>query len=93
MLSYPENPQYRKFFEELLAVFREGKRLQQDGRLSDTGRRRKVEELEDRFRSLCSRFRPEEQQQQAPGGEDYAALLKELVRCLADGELFMAQPF
>ena len=88
MLSYPENPQYRKFFEELLAVFREGKRLQQDGRLSDAGRRRKVEELEDRFRSLCSRFRPEQQQRQAPGGEDYAALLKELVRCLADAELF-----
>ncbi len=88
MLSYPENPQYRKFFEELLAVFREGKRLQKDGRLSDAGRRRKVEELEERFRSLCSRFRPQEQQRQAPGGEDYAALLKELVRCLADGELF-----
>lgn len=88
MLSYPENPRYRKFFEELLTVFREGKRLQKDGRLSDTGRRRKLEELEDRFRSLCSRFRPEEEQRQAPGGEDYAALLKELVRCLADAELF-----
>jgi len=88
MLSYPENPRYRKFFEELLAVFREGKRLQKDGRLTDAGRPRKVEELEDRFRSLCSRFRPEEQQRQAPGGDDYAALLKELVRCLADAELF-----
>ena len=88
MLSYPEHSQYRNFFEELLAVFREGKRLQQDGRLSDAGRRRKVEELEDRFRSLCSRFRPQEQQRQAPGGEDYAALLKELVRCLANAELF-----
>lgn len=88
MLSYPEIPQYREFFEELLSVFRKGKRLQQDGRLSETGRQRKVEELEDRFRSLCSRFRPEQEQRQAPGGEDYAALLKELVRCMADGELF-----
>ena len=26
MLSYPDNPRYREFFEELLAVFREGKR-------------------------------------------------------------------
>jgi len=88
MLSYPETPRYRKFFEELLAVFREGQRLQKDGRLSGAGRRRKVEDLEERFRSLCSRFRPQEQQRQAPGGADYAALLKELVRCLADGELF-----
>ena len=88
MLSYPENPQYRKFFEELLAVFREGKRLQKDGRLSDAGRRRKLEALEDGFRSLCFCFRPEQQQRQAPGGADPAALLKELVRCLADGELF-----
>ena len=87
-LSYPETPRYREFFEELLAVFREGQRLQKDGRLSAAGRRRKVEELEDRFRSLCSRFRPEQQQRQAPGGDDYAALLKELVRCLADAELF-----
>jgi transposase len=53
MLSYPKNPKYREFFEDLLAVFREGKRLQQDGRLSDVGRQR-----------------------------------KELVRCLADAELF-----
>ena len=88
MLSYSETPRYRKFFEELLAVFREGQRLQKDGRLSGAGRRRKVEDLEERFRSLCSRFRPQEQQRQAPGGADYAALLKELVRCLADGELF-----
>jgi len=87
-LSYPETPRYREFSEELLAVFREGQRLQKDGRLSDAGRQRKVEELEERFRSLCSRFRPQEEQRQAPGGDDYAALLKELVRCLADGELF-----
>jgi transposase len=88
MLSYPENSWYREFFEELLAVFREGKRLQRDGRLSDTGRQRKVAQLEDRFRALCSRFRPREEQRQAPGGEDHGALLKELVRCLADDELF-----
>lgn len=88
MLSYPDNPRYREFFEELLAVFREGKRWQKDGRLSEAGRQRKVEEIEDRFRSLCFCFRPEQQQRQAPGGADHAALLKELVRCLADGELF-----
>jgi len=88
MLSHPENPQYRKFFEELLAVFRQGKRYQQDGRLTDAGRRRKVEELEDRFQSMCFSFRPDEQQKEAAGGKDYAALLRELVRCLADNELF-----
>lgn len=92
-LSYPETPRYREFFEELLAVFREGQRLQKDGRLSAAGRRRKVEELEDRFRSLCSRFRPQAEQRQAPGGDDYAALLKELVRCLADGELLWHSHF
>ena len=37
---------------------------------------------------MCFCFRPEQQQRQAPGGADHAALLKELVRCLADGELF-----
>ncbi len=88
MLSHPDTPRYREFFEELLSVFREGKRLQRDGRLSDAGRPRKVEELQNGFRSLCSRFRPHQQQRQAPGGEEYAGLLKELVRCLAEGELF-----
>jgi hypothetical protein len=65
-LSYPETPRYQEFFEELLAVFREGQRLQKDGRLSGAGRRRKAEELEVRFRSLCFRFRPQEEQRQAP---------------------------
>lgn len=88
MLSYPDNPRYREFFEELLSVFREGKRWQKDGRLSEAGRRRKLDEIEEGFRTLCFDFRPGEQQRQAPGGTDLAALLKELVRCLADGELF-----
>ena len=51
-LSYAEDPQHWEFIGELLAVFPEGKRLQKGGRSSDAGCQRKVEELENRFRSL-----------------------------------------
>src|SRR3954449_9256417 len=49
MLAHPEDSHYRQFFEHLLAVFRDGKRFQHDGRLGPTGRERRVVELEERL--------------------------------------------
>ena len=88
MLSHPDQPQYRDFFEELLRVFRVGKRIQKDGRLSAAGRRRKLAELESDFQAVCFRFRPTGKSRELPGGEDHRLLLNELVRCLKDDELF-----
>ena len=88
MLSHPGQSRYREFFEELLGVFRTGKRLQKDGRLSEGGRQRKKAELDSAFQDLCFRFRPSEVSQKLPGGDDHRLLLNELVRCLAEGELF-----
>lgn len=88
MLSHPGQSRYREFFEELLGVFRWGKRLQKDGRLSESGRQRKKAELESEFQDLCFRFRPSEVSREQPGGEEWRLLLNELVRCLAEGELF-----
>jgi transposase len=88
MLAHPEKPEYREFFQELLALFRKGKQYQQDGRLGATGRKRKVVELEETFHALCLRFRPDPHIELADDTKEFANLLKELVRCLAESTLF-----
>src|SRR3954466_8794398 len=52
MLAHPEDSTYRQFFEQLLALFRDGKRSQNDGRLGPSGRGRRVIELEQRLEAL-----------------------------------------
>jgi transposase len=88
MLSYPNQPRYREFFEELLALFREGKRIQKDGRLGEAGRRRRLAGLEERFQSLGIRYRLDQSALEEAGGEELRLLLNELVRCYAEDELF-----
>ncbi len=87
MLAHPEQPRYREFFEELLALFREGKRCQQDGRLSLAGRKRKLEAIVDTFESLGMKYRPAAKPT-TPDEKEFANLLAELVRCYAHDELF-----
>jgi transposase len=88
MLTHPEEACYREFLEELLGLFRAGKQIQKDKRLSAQGRARKRRELEDRFEALGFCYRADEARRSAPGGEDFARLLNELVRCHAEDALF-----
>jgi hypothetical protein len=88
MLAHPENGAYRRFFEQLLALFRDGKRSQHDGRLGPSGRERRVIELEQRLEALCSR-RSDELSDQAPADErDFVNLQKALMRMRGEQELF-----
>lgn len=88
MLAHPENVAYRQFFEQLLALFRDGKRFQHDGRLGPSGRERRVNELEERLEKLCSRWR-DELSDEAPADErDFVNLQKALMRMRGDQELF-----
>lgn len=52
-LMAPENGEYREFADHLLALYRKACRIQQDRRLSDQGRERKVTELENELIDLC----------------------------------------
>ena len=52
-LQEPTNPEYRQFTDRLLAIYRKAVRVQRDGRLSDTGRARKVVGLDDEIVDLC----------------------------------------
>src|SRR5258708_7746236 len=54
MLAHPENGAYRRFFEQLLALFRDGKRSQHDGRLGPSGRERRVRALAQRVEARAS---------------------------------------
>jgi hypothetical protein len=87
MLAHPEQLRYREFFQELLTLFREGKRCQQDGRLSLAGRKRKLEAIVDTFESLGMKYRPDAKPT-TPDEKEFANLLAELVRCYANDELF-----
>src|SRR4051794_13173243 len=88
MLAHPENGAYRRFFEQLLALFRDGKRPQHDGRLGPSGRERRVMGWEQRGGALCSR-RSDELSDEAPGDErDFVNLQKALMRMRGEQELF-----
>jgi transposase len=88
MLAHPENSTYRQFFEPLLAMFRDGKRFQHDGRLGPTGRERRVVELEERLKRLCTRWQ-EELSEETPSDErDFVNLQKALMRMREEQELF-----
>jgi hypothetical protein len=88
MLAHPENGVYRPFFERLLAVFRDGKRYQHDGRLGAAGRERRVHELEGRLERLCTRWRDELSEETPSDERDFVNLQKALMRMKQERELF-----
>jgi uncharacterized coiled-coil protein SlyX len=88
MLAHPENGVYRQFFEPLLAVFRDGKRYQHDGRLGAAGRGRRVHELEERLERLCTRWQDELSEETPSDERDFVNLQKALMRMKQERELF-----
>jgi hypothetical protein len=87
-LQDPDNAEYRQFLDRLLELYRRACQVQQDGRLGDEGRKRKVFELEGALIELCGeRWREDE-----PAGEglegDYQRLVNEVMRLLLAEELF-----
>ncbi len=88
MLAHPENRTYGTFFEQLLALFRDGKRSQHDGRLGAAGRERRVSELEGRLERLCSRWLAELSDEAPAHERDFVNLQKALMRMSEEKELF-----
>jgi transposase len=87
-LQAPDDAEYRLFTDRLLSIYRAACRVQRDGRLSDAGRTRKVQELEDELLDLCwPRWSPDEAPSTGPAN-DYRLLVNELFRLLIDRELF-----
>jgi hypothetical protein len=58
MLRNPDNKSYRRFYVQLMLLYRLAKCYQKDGRLS-VGRAAKVKELQEKVKKLCKRYQEE----------------------------------
>lgn len=86
-LQDPDNEEYRTFADKLLEVYRQACRVQQDGRLSDVGRQRKVAALEDEVILLCAEWAADSPPLDGLR-DDYRRLINELGKLLLAEQLF-----
>ena len=87
-LECPTNAEYRRLADQLLDIYRAACRAQRDGRLSDAGRVRKVEALEDEILDLCSPVWFAELPPLEGPDDNYRLLCNELMRLLLAEQLF-----
>jgi transposase len=87
-LLEPENAEYRRLADGLLEIYRKACRVQQDTRLSDDGRRRKVAQLDDEIVDLCGPAWFAELPPSEGPADDYRLLINELMRLMIDRQLF-----
>lgn len=84
----PNNAEYRRFTDRLLAIYREARRVQRDGRLGDAGRARNVAALDDEILELCGPLWLAELPPLEGPDDDYRRLTNEIMRLMLDRELF-----
>jgi transposase len=88
-LEKPDQAEYRRFTDRLIEIYREACRVQQDGRLGDAGRARKVGELDDAILELCGPMWAADLPPLEDGTDnDYRLLTNELMRLMLAQELF-----
>jgi transposase len=87
-LQDPDNPDYRRFADRLLGIYREARRVQRDGRLGDAGRARKVAALDDEIFALCEPMWGAGAPPVEGPDQDYRRLINELMRLMIAQELF-----
>jgi transposase len=94
-LQDPNNEDYRRFADRLLEIYRSACRVQQDGRLGDAGRKRKVADLEGAIVDLCGALWLADLPPLEGLADAYRLLVNEVMRLLIAEELFtfvMARP-
>jgi transposase len=87
-LLYPHQKKYQRFLDELLALYRDAKRVSADGRLGPAGRQDRVTDLENRLMELCLPYQGATSASMPPQERDFVNLVNELLERLLDGELF-----
>lgn len=87
-LQDPNNPDYRRFADRLLEIYREACRVQRDGRLGDVGRTRKIAALDDEIFELCEPMWGAGSPPVEESDQDYRRLINELMRLMIVQELF-----
>jgi len=87
-LHDPNNPDYRRFADRLLSIYREACRVQRDGRRGDAGRARKVAELDEAIFELCEPMWGVDAPAVEEPDQDYRRLINEIMRLMITQELF-----
>lgn len=87
-LLEPTNRDYRRFADDLLAIYRAACRVQRDGRLSDAGRARKVAALDDAIFELCDPIWGADLPPREGPDDAYRLLANELMRLMLAQQLF-----
>ena len=87
-LYEPNNGEYRRFTDRLLAIYRAACRAQRDGRLGDAGRDRKVSALDDEILELCGPLWAEDLPPLEGPDNDYRLLVNEVMRLMLTEQLF-----
>jgi hypothetical protein len=87
-LEAPNHGEYRRFADRLLEIYRAACRVQQDGRLGDAGRARKVGELDDAILELCGPMWAADLPPLEGPDNDYRLLANELMRLMLAQQLF-----
>ena len=87
-LLEPASAEYRRLADRLLEIYRKACRVQQDRRLSDAGRQRKVAELDDEILGLCGPAWAAELPPSSGPADDYRLLVNEVMRLMLGREMF-----
>jgi hypothetical protein len=91
-LQHPDEKQYARFLDALCAIYRQAVRYRKDRRLG-AGRREKVDELQERIRSLCTRHgEPIDKNAMSDHEATFLRLQNELVDNLACLFVFVEHP-
>lgn len=94
-LHDPNNVEYRRFADRLLAIYRAACRVLRDGRLGEAGRLRKVIGLDDQILALCGPTWMANRPAAEGPANDYRLLANEVMRLMLADQLFtfvMAKP-
>jgi len=93
VILHPGHPTYSRFLDDLLAVYREGKRASKDARLSDKGREVRVSKLEARLCDICHphwpNITPGLPEPRTASETEFRNLVNELMRLMVAEQLFV----
>ena len=87
-LLKPDRKQYQTFLDALLEIYRQGKAIAADGRLSEAGRRSRVEHLVEAICDCTGDRFADETKPTDETEKEFFNLTHEIVRLLGDDELF-----
>lgn len=87
-LLKPDRPQYKEFLDALLEIYRKGKAIASDKRLTEASRCARVEQLVDAVCDCTGARFADETKPTDEAEKDFFNLTHEIVRLMSDDELF-----